>query len=165
MNTDELIQSVLSAPEFLHLKKEVVTLPGRDEPFVPARKLLVIEQCGLTNSRMGRIERQVKENPVHYEFVDPMDKFGAARLYSELASITFGDVPTLLEFIAMLPGDTGVWLEKAIQINPSMFEWITELAKVVEQADLEYMKSLDIPVTEKKEDIETLKKKELTPPA
>lgn len=142
MDTDALISSVQSAPEFLHLKKDVVTLPGRNEPYVPARKMLILEQCGLTDGRRGRIEQQVKDNPLHYEFIDPLETYGAARLYADLACISFGDVPTLLEFVAMLPADTGAWLEKAIQVNPAMFAWIMEMAKTLEQMDAEYLKSI-----------------------
>lgn len=142
MNTDELIASIQNAPEFLHLKKEVIELPGREEPFIPARKMLILEQCGLTTSRKGRIEADVKGNPINYEFIDPLDQFGAARLYSDLASISFGDVPSLLEFTAMIEADTAFWFEKAAQINPAMFEWISEMIRTVEKMDMEYLKSI-----------------------
>jgi len=159
MTSDEIINSLQNSIQFVHLKKEIVELPGRDEPFVPSRKILVIEQCGLTEARSGRFDSDIKTNPIHNEFIDVLDEFGAARLYIDLASVSFGDVPSLLEFIAMLPSDTSTWLEKAVKVNPQMFMWITEMQKVIESVDKAYFDSLSKNNELKKADEETLKKK------
>lgn len=142
MNTDELIASIQTAPEFLHLRREIVELPGRAEPFVPARKILILEQCWFTNGRAGRIESEIRQNPIHYEFVDVASRIGAAQLYKDLASVSFGDVPNLLEFLTMLPEDTTLWLQKANEVNPSMFLWLAEVQAEIEKADLEYLQSV-----------------------
>lgn len=158
MSSDDVIQSVLNSPDFLHLHKEIVELPGRAEPFVPPRKILVIENCGLADARRGRIDREIKSNPINNEFIDPLDEFGAARLYVDLAAHSFGDVPNLIQFLAMLPEDMRVWTEKSMQINPAQFEWIKEMTKVIEQVDREFLKSIQQEVVDNGS-AETKKKK------
>ena len=142
METQKLIDSILQTPAFAHLQKEVITLPGRADPYIPPKTILIMENCGYTAARRGRIDQELKLNPINLEFVDPLDQFGNARLYVDLAAVSFGDVPTLLEFMAMVPGESTVWVESAMKINPAMFEWINEMVKAVERVDREYLLSL-----------------------
>jgi len=144
MPVDEVIQSILDAPQFAYLRKEVVILPGRTEPLVPSRKILLLEACGLTGARQARMEAEIKSNPILLDFIDPLDEFGTSRLYGDLAGVSFGDVPTLLEFMAMLPDDVKLWLEKAMEINPSQFSWINEMTEAIQKADAAYFASLGV---------------------
>lgn len=146
--TDPLavIQSLSNAPEFLHLRKEVLEIPGSEIPSRPARNILVIEQCGLTTARRARIDREIKSNPLNLEFIDPLEEFGASRLYVDIASVSFGDVPTLTEFLAMPPAESGVWVDMVYKVNPSLLSWVSELQTVIEETDAELFKSLGVAV-------------------
>lgn len=142
MDTEAVIKSLLESPDFAHLKKDVFD--------IGARKILIIEQCGLTKAREGRIEAEIKTDPMAFEFIDPSEKMGASRLYVDLASVSFGNVPNYIQFLAMPLPESSQWLEKAISINPGMFDWITEMAKAVEQANEEMLKALKGQETKKK---------------
>jgi len=142
MDTEALINSLCNAPQFVSLKKEVIE--------IPPRKILVMEECQLTNARRGRIDVETKNDPLLYEFIDPSEKLGLSRLYVDLASVSFGDVPTFIEFCAMRSNDLSVWLEKAVEINPTMFAWINEMAKAIEQVNEEIIKALQEEADKKK---------------
>lgn len=142
MESNSIIEAVQNNPAFLHLKKELIELPGRDDPFIAPRKILILEQCGLTNTRRGRIDLDIKNNPLTNEFIDPLDEFGLSRFYLDLASTSFGDVPTLLEFMAMPPAQSEPWFLKAREINPSMFEWVGEVLTALQKVDEEFFKSI-----------------------
>lgn len=151
MNTPNVIESILASPEFLSLRKKVVEIPKREDGSV--RRILILESCGLTNARMGRIDREVKSTPSLADFIDPMEQFGSARLYTDMACISFGDVPTLFEFLAMPNEDITLWLREAMTVNPKDFEWITQMTKAIETADRQFFAELgnDIPAVKEDE--------------
>ena len=152
MLADEVIQAIQESPQFIHLKKVVIELPGRPAPFVPSRKILILESCGLTSARQARIDREIKASPLVLEFIDPLEQFGASRLYADMASVSFGDVPEFLDFMAMLPSDTKLWLETAMQVNPSQFAWIMEMTQAIDKADAEYFKAIGVTIEATKEE-------------
>ncbi len=150
------IESINNAIEFVHLHKRQITIQGRGDNY-PARELLIMESCGLTDARRGRFDRDIKTNPLNFDFIDPLDEYGIARLYIDLAATTFGDVPTLIEFIAMPNGDSAAWLTACVEVNPSLFAWITEMANQLETFDRKIFENLTKTQSNETPD-ETLKK-------
>ncbi len=127
MNTPSAIDSILSAPQFASLRKEIVEFDGR--------QVLLVEQCGLTDARRGRIDAEIKLDKTGSEFIDPSEKIGLSRLYIDLASVSFGNVPTFLEFAAMRTAESSIWLDVAIEVNPVLFDWLKQIANAVEEIE------------------------------
>lgn len=150
------IEAINNAIEFVHLRKRSLELSGRGDNY-PARQLLVIEQCGLTDARRGRFDREIKSNPINLNFIDPLDEYGIARLYIDLAAVTFGDTPSLIEFIAMPTAESTQWLTGAYEVNPAMFAWINEMAVELAQFDKKIFEGLTKTQSTQTPD-ETLKK-------
>lgn len=133
MDSESVINSLYNAPQFASLKKEVLEIAGR--------KILVMEQCGLTDARRGRIEAEIKIDSVGLDYMEVPERLSLSKLYLDMASVSFGDVPKFIEFTAMYSSDYGIWLEKAAQINPVMFAWINEMAKAIDDVDAEIAKA------------------------
>jgi len=132
MDTNAVIQSLLSSPQFAALQKEEVEIAGRDN--TPSRKIIVIEQCAFTDARSGRVDMEIKADPLAREFVELSEGIGLARLYTDLASVSFGDVPAFMEFVAMRSADNSAWINAAMKINPSLFAWLSAIEKTLDEA-------------------------------
>lgn len=139
---DQIINAILINPDFLQIRKEVIVLPGRPDPYISPRKILVMENCGLVQTRSGRIDREIKSDPLISEFIEPRDKYGAAALYVQLYGHSFGDVPSIMQYLAILPTDLRVWVDACMAISPEDFEWIKEGAAAIEKEELEALKAL-----------------------
>jgi len=139
MDTGAIIKSMLETPQFAGLQKEVVEMAGRNNE--PPRKMLVLEQCGLTESQRGRIEMEMRTNKESYGFMPPTESMSLSYLYTNLACVSFGDVPTFLEFAAMRSEDSTIWMNAALRVNPVMFEWLSKVSEAIEQVDAELQKA------------------------
>lgn len=128
----DAVTAILESPQFAGLQKEVVEFASR--------KVLVLEQCGLTDAQNGRIAMEMKTDAAAHEFIGPAERFGLARLYIDLASVSFGDVPTFLEFTAMRPDDSTAWMNAALRVNPVMFEWLSKISEAIESVETELEK-------------------------
>lgn len=135
MDSETTINAITNAPQFAALRKEIAQLSSR--------KMLVLEQCGLTETRRGRVEAEMKSNAATYQFIDPSERLGLSKLYIDMASVSFGDVPQFLEYAAMPPADLSAWLGVCVSVNPTMFAWIDELSKAIEQVDAEILKAVE----------------------
>ena len=122
-----------SDPLYAYLNKKVITLPGKP-PFVPERKMLIMESCGLLSFRRGNLKAEVSMRPAD------SSSFALEKLYVPLAACSFGDVPTADEFLALPDADIDIWINDARQINPQYFEWLDAAQKSVEKLNEETLK-------------------------
>ncbi len=129
---NQVIESLQNSIQFIHLRKELIEIPLPDGS---VKRMLVLENCGLTNARRGRMDRSIKDNPLNVEFIDPLEEYGAARLYVDLACVSFGDVPSLIEFMAMRPEETSVWMDAVMRVNPDMLQWIRDMLDALNEMD------------------------------
>jgi hypothetical protein len=127
------IERYQSDPLYAYLKKKLVLLSGRP-PYIPARKLLIMESCGLLSFRFGAINADLRLREK-----DGMTQ-ALEKVYVPLAACSFGDVPTADEFLAMPSSDISVWTSEAREINPSFFEWLNAAEKIVEKLNEEDLK-------------------------
>jgi hypothetical protein len=122
-----------SDPLYAYLNKKVITLPGKP-PFVPERKLLIMESCGLLSFRRGNLKAEVGLRPAD------SSSFALEKLYVPLAACSFGDVPTADEFLALPDADIDIWINEARQINPQYFEWLDAAQKVIAELNEDRLK-------------------------
>lgn len=139
MNSESVIKSLLEAPQFVGLQKEVIEIAGREN--IAPRKIIVIEQCSLTEAQRGRIEVEIKMTKPSFEFIPSNEVIGLKSLYIDLACTSFGDVPNFLEFTAMRPNDYSIWMNAAIRVNPVLFEWLSKVSEAIEAVDAELLKA------------------------
>lgn len=137
----DIVKSMLESPQFAHLRKEVCKFVGRDEPYIAQREIIVIEQCGLTDAKRGRIEYEMKKVNGGIDYLIADDFLGLQRLYLDLASTSFGDVPNFIEFATMPSADMNEWTNAGLLVNPNMLNWVDELAKAIEEVDKELAKA------------------------
>lgn len=116
-----------SAPEYAYLNKEVITLPGKP-PHVPQRTILLMESCGLVELRQGNIQGALR--------LREKDQVSLAleKMYAPMAGCSFGDVPTIDEFLALPKSDINEWLKVARRICPDNFEWLDKAEVIVNKA-------------------------------
>lgn len=121
------IEKYQSAPEYAYLNKEVITLPGKP-PHVPQRTILLMESCGLVELRQGNIQGALR--------LREKDQVSLAldKMYAPMAACSFGDVPTIDEFLALPKSDINEWLKGARRVCPENFEWLDNAQKLVEKA-------------------------------
>jgi hypothetical protein len=127
------IERYQSDPLYAYLKRQAVTLPGLP-PKVPPRELLILEECGLLSFRLGIIRAELELRP------DDGMKPILERLYAPLAASSFGDVPTMDEFLAMTNNDIALWTEEARKVNSGFFTWLDAAEKVIEKLSEEQLK-------------------------
>jgi len=121
------IEKYQSAPEYAYLNKEVITLPGKP-PHVPQRTILLMESCGLVELRQGNIQGALR--------LREKDQVSLAleKMYAPMAACSFGDVPTIDEFLALPKSDINEWLKGARRVCPENFEWLDKAEVIVNKA-------------------------------
>jgi len=127
------IEKYQNLPQYAYLKKEVITLDGRP-PHVPQRTMLLMEDCGLIDLRLGNIQGALR--------LRAKDEMSMAleRMYAPMAACSFGDVPTSDEFLALPSADINAWLKAARIIAPANFDWFEKAEKLVENLTDEQVK-------------------------
>ena len=108
-------------------------MPGLP-PHVPKRELLVMAECGLLSFRLGSIIGQIQLRP------DDGMNLILSKLYAPLAASSFGDVPTMNEFLAMPNEDIAIWTKEAREVNAGFFAWIDAAEKIVEKLSEDELK-------------------------
>lgn len=113
-----------SDPLYAYLDKKVITLPGKP-PHVPAREILLLESCNLVSIRTGNIRGQVA--------LRPRDELsgGLDSLYAPLAGCSFGNVPSVDEFLAMPDADINLWITEARTVNHEFSDWLDAAQKIL----------------------------------
>lgn len=124
--TNPEIQRYQTDPLYAYLNKRVVVLDGRP-PGVPRREILIMEECALLSFRLGNLQAEIQTRP--------QDELSAIllNLYAPLAASSFGDVPTMDEFMAMPNEDIARWTDEARAVNAGFFAWIDAAEKLVEK--------------------------------
>lgn len=127
------IQRYQTDPLYAYLNKKAVTLNGLP-PHVPKRELLIMAECGLLSFRLGSLRAQIQ-----LRHDDGMNQV-LDKLYAPLAASSFGDVPTMDEFLAMPNEDIALWTQEARAVNAGFFTWIDAAEKVVEKLSEDELK-------------------------
>lgn len=130
------IQRYQTDPLYAYLNKKAVTLPGLP-PHIPQREMLIMAECGLLSFRLGNILAQIRLRPD-----DGMNQI-LDKLYAPLAASSFGDVPTIDEFLALPNDDIVLWTQETREVNAGFFAWIDAAEKVIEQFTEEQLKKKD----------------------
>jgi hypothetical protein len=128
--TDKVIDDLLADPNYAHIEKKVIVLPGReaaDHRAVPPRRILILEACAITDLESGKWQGIFKVNPSP----DPMIQETLLNYYAPLAGVSRGDVPTPAQFMTLLPSDTAAWVEGAKELNPMEFNWLDQANAIV----------------------------------
>jgi len=128
------IEKYSNDPLYAYLNKKVITLLGRP-PAVPERTILLMESCGLLSFRLGSIQANIKIMYPDGDMNVALDK-----LYAPLAASSFGDVPTIEEFMALPNEDIYLWTQEARAVNAGFFEWIDAAEQLVAALDKEQEK-------------------------
>ena len=127
------IQRYQTDPLYAYLNKKAVTLPGLP-PHVPKRDILIMAECGVLSFRLGQIRGSIELRPD-----DGMNRI-LDKLYAPLAACSFGDVPTMDEFLALPNEDIHIWLTEARTVNAGYFAWIDAAEKIVEKLSEDELK-------------------------
>lgn len=107
--------------DYAYLNKKIITLAGR-LPHIPDREILVMESCGLLSFRLGRIQAEIQVRPDD----DGMNST-LLEVYAPLAAYSFGDVPSIKEFLALPNEIIYEWIRQSYEINPEHLRWAAGL--------------------------------------
>lgn len=119
------IEKFQVAVEYAYLKKKVITLAGKP-PHLPARTILIMEGCSLIAFRQGNIKAELLLREFEKGMAQTFDK-----VYAPLAAMSFGDVPTPEEFLALPSEDTNAWVAAGKEMNPDYFRWLDAAEQLV----------------------------------
>jgi hypothetical protein len=115
MTPEDVIQATLENPNYANLKKLVIELPGRADPPLPARKMVLVESCNALRFRQGFAINEINSDPT----LSDDEKGFLLTTYVQLAPFSFGDVPTHKEYaFDMSDADAVTWIEAMHEINP-----------------------------------------------
>ncbi len=119
------IEKYQAAPEYAYLKKKVITLAGKP-PSLPARTILIMEGCSLIAFRQGNLKAENLLRDADKGMAQTFDK-----VYAPLAAMSFGDVPSPEEFLALPSADTNAWVAAGKEMNPDYFRWLDAAQEIV----------------------------------